>query len=352
VGGLYSWRAAAGRWARAPLAWAGLLVLLAAGCATATKAPPQAPPQSYLRVSRATNGVIALEVALRALRPVRGRGPVVGLVAVTHLGTADYYGELQRFLDAQSLVLFEGVGATNQEFELQRDGDFSLQQELAKALALRFQLQAIDYHRQHFRNSDLSLAQLERLFGTAPTNQVATPPGVPPAKSSPQAGGSQEFRALVQTMEGTGLLGGLARLGVAILSASPRLQATMKVALIETLGQLPEDLTNLAGLPAGFQDLFRVLVEERDKAVLRDLRAAFDQRPRLKTVAVFYGAGHMADLEGRLRSALRYRPAEERWLPAFAVDTRERGLSAWELDWIRRLVRQQLEAMRKPPATP
>jgi len=91
-----------------------------------------------------------------------------------------------------------------------------------------------------------------------------------------------------------------------------------------------------------------VLVQERNQAVMRDVGAALRQRPRPRSVAVLYGAGHMAHLEQQLWAELGYRPVEERWLTAFAVDARAAGLSAFELELTRQMVRRQLEALQSP----
>lgn len=292
-----------------------------------------------MRAVTRTNGLQALEVALRSLTPARGRGPTVWLVGVTHLGTTNYYAELQRFLDAQSLVLFEGVGATNKHFQLQRDEGFNLQASLAKALGLAFQLQTIDYSRDHFRNSDLGVDALVRIL-SGETNAPAPAAGGPPEMGLNQ---------LIDTMQGTGLLGALARFGVALLESSPRLQSATKVVMIEVLGSLSSELTQMPGLPAGFQRLLCVLIEERDKVVVCDVQNAARARPRPRSIAVFYGAGHMIDLEQRLRDALAYRPAEERWLTAFAIDPRQAGLTEFELNWMRRWIRGRLEELRTNP---
>jgi hypothetical protein len=164
---------------------------------------------------------------------------------------------------------------------------------------------------------------------------------------------------MVNLMQGSGLWGGLARVGVGFIEASPRLQALTKVMMVDLLGQLQGDVSQAAGLPPGVQRLFKVLVRERNGVVLRDLRAALARRPPPPSVAVLYGAGHMADLELRLQRELGYRPLEERWLTAFGVDVRAAGLSSFELDITRQAVRQQLRVMQldgepaaQPAATP
>jgi hypothetical protein len=317
-----------------------LLLLVWAGCTTAPdrRAELNQPPQAYLRKAEGADGGVALDTGLRAFVPERGRGPVVWLVGVAHLGTTNYYAELQRFLDAQSLVLFEGVGATNRQFQLRQDSSYSLQESLAKALGLEFQLDAIDYSRAHFRNSDLSLSQIEQLFASKASEGTATGQSV----------GRSEFDQLVQLMQGSGFFGGLARFGVAFIAASPKLQATAKLAMIEVTSQVEGDLLQMAGLPPGWQRLLRVLIEERNKLVVRDLQAALRERPRARSVAVLYGAGHMTDLELRLRTTLHYRPNGARWLTAFAVNPHDAGLTDQELEMTRRMIHDQLEALQSP----
>jgi len=294
--------------------------------------------QPYLRAARGPDGSSSLEVALRRLAPARGEGPAVWLAAVTHLGTREYYAELQRFLDDCPLVLFEAVRTEEDGRPVGRAG-YSLQAELAKALGLAFQLEAIDYERAHFRNSDLQLAQITRILSAA-TNDV------PAAATAGSPGaGAVEFGALMQAMSGEGLMGGLARMGVALLGASTRLQAATKVAMIEMLSDLPRDLSGIPGLPDGMQRLLRVLIEERNAAVARDVRDALGRSPTPASVAIFYGAGHMPDLEARLCRELGYRAAEDRWLTAFGVNPRAMGVSEFEVAFTTRLVRAQLKGL-------
>jgi hypothetical protein len=305
------------------------LLLLAGGCATSRPdAVAEIPTQSYLRQA-SSNGVMSLEVCARAFVPARGQGPTVWLVGVTHLGESRYYTELQQFLDQQTLVLFEGIGAANGEFQSVQADAYSLQEDLAHSLGLAFQVNVIEYDRPHFRNSDLTLDQLEAAFRLMQSDQAMTDGGL-------------NVGQLLELMEGEGLLGALARLATAVIAASPRLQAAAKVTMIEIFSALPTDLKDSTAVPAGMQPLLSVLIDERNKVVVHDLESALHTKPKPRSVALFYGAGHMADLERRVRETLRYRPSEERWFIAFGVNVRRSGLTAIELDLVRRLVRQEL----------
>lgn len=314
---------------------AAWLSLLCAGMAMAGELTP-AP---YLRSVTRDDGVATLEVAARELVPDRRRAPHIWLVGVVHLGEERYYQELQTLLDGQAVVLFEGIGATDGNFQLQEE-DFSLQDAMAKALGLKFQLEAINYHRPNFRNSDLDYAGLARLFegepGTADVEEGA---------ATPESGGG-EFNLLVQIMEGRGLFGGLARLGVAAVGSSPRLQAATRLMLIEMLGNLPANLSDVAGMAPGMQRLMEGLIERRNEVVLRDVRREIRRRPRPASIAVFYGAGHMGHLETSICAALGYVPKADRWFTALSVDPKAAGLSRLELAMTRTMVRMQLKALQ------
>ena len=89
-----------------------------------------------------------------------------------------------------------------------------------------------------------------------------------------------------------------------------------------------------------------MIIQERNKVVVEDLRKELRAPRPARGISIFYGAGHMADLEKRLRTELRYRPRGEVWLTAMSVDLREAGLSAAEMDAMRGLIRWQMEALK------
>lgn len=82
-------------------------------------------PEPYLRVQERDGGnLVELDVAARAFEPAEGAGPRILLVGAAHIGDAAFYRRLQYLLDAQDLVLFEGVGLGNPKAALPRvDGE-------------------------------------------------------------------------------------------------------------------------------------------------------------------------------------------------------------------------------------
>jgi hypothetical protein len=341
-------------------------LLLAALCSFAQSTKPAASrndptptnaPRSteYMRVLRPDAGTVQLQIALKKFAPARGSGPAVWLAAASHLGETNYYAALQRHLDGQGLVLFEAVkdspsrngpkqGGTGPAGNATNDGleataeweEASLQSTLARSLGLLFQLRAIDYSRPHFRNSDLSVPEIQKLLSA---NMPGDGPGDP-------AGAEGSFATLLQIMDGTTFLGAIAHFGVRILGTNPKLQGLAKLTLIETIGQLEGDLSQIKGLPPEWQKLLQVLIQSRNQAVLRDLKRELARPKPPKSVSILYGAAHMADLEQRLRTDLGYQPAEETWLTAISVNTEQAGLTEAEREMVRSLVKWQFEQLQ------
>ena len=341
---------------RAVCGWA--LVLAVAGLVPCVHgAERKARETGFLRIERSDAGdEVALQVARRAYRPRSGRkGPVIWLTGVTHIGSSNYFAALQKHLDTLDLVLYEGVnGGPESEPASEPSGpgekklDHGLQGDMAQALGLVFQLEAIDYRKPHFRNSDLSLDQIQQLLA---------PPGVvlsdAPAAAGPPPRAHPQLEHLVNTMNGTSLLGRILDFGLRLVAGNPRLQAVTKLVLIETLGQLEGDLTEARGLPPDLKELLTVLIRARNDTVLRTLAREASRPEGPKSISVFYGAAHMADLEQRLARELGYSPAGTEWETAFAVNLRSQGVAPAEALWVRRMVGwqlQQLDLGGEPPA--
>jgi hypothetical protein len=310
---------------------------------------PQIPPEPYVRVCCADSNLVQLQVALRRFAPARKGRPVVWLAGVSHIGDTNYNAAMQRLLGAQTLVLFEGIsGPANQgpdapdlpgaaaPTQHSAGGQSSLQSALAAALGLVFQLEAMDYDQPNFRNSDLTIPELRQLLARR-------------SAASGTSGAEASFEGLLQTMQGDSLLDALVQMGLRLLGASPKLQAWGRLALIDVLDQIQGDPSRLGRLPPDLKQLLEVLLLERNRKVLADLRAALRSMGRRDSVAIFFGAGHMPDLEQRLRRDLRYHPAGQLWLTAFSVDLARAGISPPERQFIHHLVQAELQQFQPKP---
>lgn len=301
-------------------------------------------PRPYVRLEASGDGTQALQTAWRRFDPPQDSGkPTVWLIAVTHLGEKAYYEKTQRKLDGIELVLFEGIGfdANATANAKKRTSSVSnLQTTLADSLGLVFQLDAIRYDRLNFRNSDLGVAELQAKLGGSDHKSKPGKKAVDP-----------EVRAFVKMIEGDSFALTLFQGILKLFQGNPQFRAMARLVIIETIAATEGDVSKLAGAASpGMRRLFKTLIDDRNAVVLRDLRHALQAKEPPSSVAVFYGAGHMIDLELRLGKKMGYRPTDETWVTAFAVNPGKAGLSAFETNLVRRLVRAQLDKIRKAAA--
>src|ERR1039458_6037870 len=76
---------------------------------TLSRAADTPPPQSYTRIANPDTNTVQLQIALRKFVPAQNAGPAIWLAGVMHVGEPEYYRALQHFLDAQTVVLCEGI---------------------------------------------------------------------------------------------------------------------------------------------------------------------------------------------------------------------------------------------------
>lgn len=338
------------------LDWSGFLLMAAvlflpAGGLAAEKPPQTPPPATYLRIDESSTNEVRLQTALRRLVPVQGGGPTIWLGAVTHIGTTNYFREYTRLLATNDIVLFEAVlphrrgGWTGAEFARMRQPaaqGANLQTDLARALQLAFQLETVDYSPTNFLNSDLSMEAVQGLM-LAGMRQAADKKKAEPEPDGEAA--ANGFNQLMDLMQGRGFIGRLVKYGVQLIAADPQLRATTRLTFIEVLGSLKGDLAKAQALPPEMSDLLKVLIHRRNQKVTRDLRKTLLQPNPPASVAVFYGAGHMADLERRVCQQLDYRPDGDVWLTAFGVDLVQFGITRWERELIRFMTRRQMKML-------
>lgn len=353
-------------------AWGLVLVLLVAltGCRSPSLRPGSEPPilppaASYLRVSNKNEQRRDLQIALRRFSPQHGRGPSLWLVGVSHIGEASYYQTLQQLLETNRVVLFEGVGLKTSgdggrsrasgpgksvsrpsaQDPLRRDAlDHSLQGTLARSLGLVFQLTAIDYSRPHFRNSDLTRADLERLIsGPEPEKPASKQASIDHSSNEAE----EQFAILMQAMEEGSWLNSMAKFLLGFIESSPQMRGLARLAMIEMLGGVGGDFESLARVNPGIQGLLEVLVQARNAKVMEDLSSWLRRRHPPASIAIFYGAAHMKDFESRLRESFHYVAREEVWLTAFGVDFQQSGIGTAERAMIRSMIEWQLEALKE-----
>jgi hypothetical protein len=208
-------------------------------------------------------------------------------------------------------------------------GEDNLQAELARALGLDFQLDAIDYDRPNFRSSDMAMDELVRALEAR---------GV-------------DFAPLSGSLTGSSLVGRLAVFALRVIRLlddfffERAIADASKVLLIDLFSDEAVLEQSMLQVGRGFMD---VIIGERNQVVVDDVKAILANEPEVESIAILYGAAHMPDLARRLDEQLGYRPAGAKWFTAFRVNLAGSALSPQQLASLRNMIRQQLKQMRPP----
>lgn len=200
-----------------------------------------------------------------------------------------------------------------------------IQKQLADAFGLVFQLDAMDHDKPRWRNSDLSIDQVQRRLEAA------------------GADGGMLFSVL----DGSSLMGKVAGAAIRLVAAMPQGRVMFKLMLVEMLARADEVL---GAAPGGMGALMDVILLERNAVVIEDLTRVLEREPDVRTVGIIYGAGHLPDLERRLVE-MGYRPAGDTWLAAITVTPEGEGVPAGSIRQVRPMIRStidsQLRQMRR-----
>lgn len=199
-----------------------------------------------------------------------------------------------------------------------------IQEALARALKLDFQIAVLPYERPDWRMSDMTWETLEGRFQEE---------GI-------------DLEGLSGMLEGSSLPAGIAKLFLRILPSLDLLTGGaitdgVKVMLVELLGR--EDAMEIALREVGGAG-GRILLEERNEVVIADLQGYLDSG-EYNQIAILYGAGHMPHMGERVE-AMGWTEAEVRWLPGITVDLEKSRLSPMHMTMIRTSINRALERLK------
>ena len=271
-------------------------------------AAQQASFGKFLRVVRNDGEPVAMETSVSRYVPkAPGRdGLVVELISAVHIGEADYYTKLNKLFQGFDVVLYELVAPEGTRVPKgggkPRGVISGLQNGMKDMLELEFQLNEVDYTPDNFVHADLS----PEAFAKAMADRG-------------ESIWSMMFRLMGQAMAQQAA-GKNAPNDLEILMALFDRNRALKLKRI-LAGQFEnlEFVTSALSGPNG-----SALIEGRNEAALAVLKKQIHAGK--KKVAIFYGAGHMPDLEKRLIADFGLKHDGERWIEAWNLrDPKDAG---------------------------
>jgi hypothetical protein len=279
--------------------WCLLGALISWSMADEPAAKDAAEPK-YVRLERdAVGEPRALQTSVVHFAPTDGAGGnlVVDLVGAVHVGEKSYYEALNKRFEGYDVVLYELVAPDGTR--VPKGGRPSahpvgmLQSALKDLLGLEHQLAAVDYTKENLVHADMSPDDF--------------------AKSMEERNESfmgMFFRMMGQAMAQQSLNKNRTSDFDLLAALFDRDRAgALKRVMAEQFADVDGMMRALDG-PEG-----STIITERNKVALAKLREQIAAGK--KKIAIFYGAGHLSDMERRLTADFQLKRTGEEWLDAW-----------------------------------
>jgi len=271
------------------------------------------PKNRYVRVVSQNKRPVALETAIVRFVPqdCGQTSPTVDLVGAIHMAEKSYYAELNRLFAKYDRVLYElvapegtrvpkgGARGTNNPLS-------AVQKGMTDLLELQFQLEGIDYTRKNLVHADMSPDEIVQSLKDNPGNVLM------------QLVRTMGYASAQDAADPLGVKASVTQIRFLLALRSKSRGVAMKRIFAEQFQDMDGFLEAING-PEG-----STLISERNKAALKVLRKQIAAGKQ--NLAIFYGAGHLADFEKRLADDFGLVRLSERWLVAW--DLKEQGKSA------------------------
>ena len=250
------------------------------------------------------NEPIAMQTAIVRYTSAKSDGKpgvTVDLIGAVHIGDIAYYRKLNRQFSQYDALLYELVAPEGTKVPRGRGTSnghpIGAMQNMAKDfLELDHQLEYVDYTRPNFVHADMSPDEFQqamkdrnesflqmyfKLMGTAMAEQ---------SKLSAKGGGSDDLDLITALFS----------------NDRPR---RLKVILAKQLSEMESLMVSFGGEEGS------TIITERNKKALSILKKQLAAGK--KHIGIFYGAGHLNDMDKRLRDEFQLKPESITWLTAW-----------------------------------
>jgi hypothetical protein len=279
---------------------------------TASAAETKDIGQDWVRLKYDSKGEpIAMQTAIVHYMPAKsngkaGGGVSVDLIGAVHIADSTYYRKLNRQFTQYDALLYELVAPEGTKVPLGRGTSnghpIGAMQNMAKDfLELDHQLEYVDYTRPNFIHADMSpdefaqamkdrnesfLQMYFKLLGSAMAEQ-----------SKMAAKGDSNDLDLITAL---------------FANDRPR---RLKIILAKQLSEMESLMVSFGGEDGS------VIISDRNKKALAVLKTQMASGK--KHVGIFYGAGHLSDMDKHLRADFHLQPASITWLTAWDLTAKQ-----------------------------
>ena len=231
-----------------------------------------------------------------------GKTLTVDLIGVVHIGEKDYYEKLNRSFEQYESLLYELVAPKGTKIPKggrKEGGGFNpiagLQKGMQAGLGLEFQLEHIDYTKSNFVHADMTPKE----FGESMKNNNESL-----IKGFFKAMGQSIARQGKSRNSDTKML-------MALMSRSKDRPLVLRQVMAEQMKDIESGMLIFEG------DNGSTIIHHRNKKALSVMEREIEAG---KTkIGIFYGAGHLPDMEERLLRDYKMKRAGTTWLDAWKL---------------------------------
>lgn len=272
-----------------------------------TEDPAQSEFAHFMRVRRDAKGKpLALETSVTRyiIKNAEGQPVVVDLIGVVHVGEQTYYEQLNTHFEKYQGLLYELVAPEGTRIPKggRSDADAAgnpvaaLQLGLKGMLGLEFQLDHIDYTRDNFIHADMTPEEFAESM-----------------ERNEESVGKMFLKAIGQSMAmQSGGQTSDAEMLMAMFSSN-RTQR-MRRMMANQMQQIENGMVMFNGKEGS------TIIDHRNAKVMEVLKR--ELAAGKTSIGIFYGAGHLADMQRRLTSDFQARRAGQFWLKAWELDAK------------------------------
>lgn len=254
----------------------------------------------YVRVQKDEKGrVVSMDTStIRFTKQLPdGTEAVVELIGVVHIGEQDYFEAFNEQFKQYDALLYELVAPEGTRVERRAEDSMNpvaaLQKGMMSALGLQFQLEHIDYSPSNFVHADMTPEE----FGQSMTDNN-------------ESVAKMFFRTLGMSAAMGGASGEAEMLSALLSSSEDRVYRLRRSAANQLIKM---DV----GMKAWEGDNGSTIITHRNGKAFKVLQQQLDAGK--KKIGVFYGAGHLPDMERRLIEDFGMQPGEPQWQRAWKL---------------------------------
>jgi hypothetical protein len=272
-----------------------------------TKKRAKKPRESehFMRIRKDHKGrEIALETLITRyeLTTEKGDRITVDLIGAVHIGEKTYFEALNKRFEQYESMLYELVapegtvipkgGGRGEDFPTNPIA--ALQIGMQSVLGLEFQLEHIDYTKKNFKHADMSPKEFAESM-----------------KKNDESISKYAIRALGQSMAMQSAGKGGDSMGMLIAMFSKNKELGMRRSFAKQIKEMEAGMVVFQGRDGS------TIIDHRNAKCMEVLKQEIADGKR--NIAIFYGAGHLPDMQRRLMSDLKMKRGGQIWLEAWSL---------------------------------